>query len=212
MIPAIKSRKPGLPFKVIKWLLIITLAFFALKLITGPIRKSWSNNYLKSGNNFLLQKRFLSAELEYRKAIFLYKNKKAEEQTELAKKAEGNVLALRVFYKQENFGIGIDLVEKADLVPKSAVLGAKYSKELLEKDEYQFAAIAAKQATEMNPAYRDGWLYLGIANYKIASEVEIGMEAKKNYLDLAEKALNRAKTLDPEYKSTLEYLELVNKR
>lgn len=201
------KEERGLLFLILKWTMIVLLAFFVLKLITLPIRKNWSDDYLARGDIYLEQKKYLSSETEYDKALMLYSgNKTAVIEKALAKRAAENVLELQGFYQNRNLQSQIYLFDEATTVPSRGSDGLKTVQVLIGQNEFQLAAVLAKTVTEMNGDYRDGWLYLGISNLKIVENCELNKADRAYYLDKAKTALSRAKTIDSSYQPTLDYL------
>jgi hypothetical protein len=209
-LPDDKDR--GLFYHILKWLLISAIIFMILLLISKPLRKVWSNNYIKSGDEYLLQKKFLSAELEYEKAQNLYSlNTKAKDREILAKNSAEDIRALQPFYEEKNLGLQIENVNLATTVPSSEFEAAKNAKTLIEQSEFQLAILAATTATQMNSKYRDGWLYLAIANMKTAEFTELSKADRAHYVSAAQSAIVNALELDPEYEPTLQYQDEISK-
>lgn len=209
-LPDDKDR--GLFYHLLKWLLISAIIFMILLLITKPLRKVWSNNYIKSGDEYLLQKKFLSAELEYEKAQNLYSlNTKAKDREILAKNSAEDIRALQPFYEEKNLGLQIENVNLAINVPSSEFEAAKNAKYLIEQSEFQLAILAATTATQMNSKYRDGWLYLAIANMKTAEFTELSKADRAQYVSAAQSAIVNTLELDPEYEPTLQYQDEISK-
>lgn len=199
-------------FYFFKWLIICVIGLLFLGLITKPLRKIWSNKYFEKGEIYLEQKKFESAVLEYRKSLFLYwKIGRAQDRIKLARESSADVLKLEKFYEERKLDSQIKVIRKIKADPEDEVSAIKFSKELIEKNEFQYAVIAAKNATEIDTNYRDAWLYLGIANLKTIKMLELTETARKKYKEAAEKALSKAKKLDPEYQPTKDYLKELEK-
>ncbi len=178
-----RRSKKGLN-PVLKWLLIVIVVIILLDLITLPLRRSWSDNYLAAGNTYLDQKKYLSAELEYQKALFLYSdNAEAKNNLDLAGKAESDISVLENYYKVRKIQTENTAFAKAENVPATPAEAVKTAKDLIEAGEYQLAIISAKTATEMDSNYTSGWEYLGVAALYSSQKVEIGAAAKQKYLD-----------------------------
>jgi hypothetical protein len=202
----------GFFYHLLKWLLIASIIFMLLLLISKPLRKVWSNNYIRSGDEYLLQKKFLSAELEYEKAQNLYSlNTKARDREILAMSAATDVRNLQPFYQEKNLGLQIENIKLATEVPSSEFEAAKNAKYLIEQSEYQLAILAATTATEMNSKYRDGWLYLAIANMKTAEFTELSKADRAQYVSAAQSSILTALELDPEYEPTRQYQDEISK-
>jgi len=202
------ARKQDPVFLMIKWLLISGLIFTTLILITKPIRKSWSQNYLSTGDEYLAQKKYKSAELEYQKSILLYRgNRLAKDRMKLVDRAAADVLALSDFYKEKNISDQSEEISRLLLIPASETDGVKKAKSLIEQGEYQYAILSAKTAKEMDKGYRDAWLYYGIANLDTAKFVELTVSQQKAYLEEAKKAFAKALQIDSESESSKQFLQ-----
>ena len=205
-------HKYDLSFYIFKWLIIVLIGVILLGLITKPVRKVWSNNYCKEGDIYLSQKKYESAILQYRKALFLFwGNKEAKSKTSLAEDSSLDVLKLEDFYNEKKIDSQIKLLGEIRTMPEDEVAAVKKVRNLIEKEEYQYAIIIAKTAVQMDGNYRDGWLYLGIANFMTAKMTEIGHNARNIYLKESRKALEKAKSLDPEYTPTRNYIVELDK-
>lgn len=201
-----KSKNYHFSFYLFKWILILLICLFSFGLITKPVRKAWSYNYLEKGDEYLGQKRYESATLEYKKALLLYwKRKDLQNKIFLAKAASTDVLKLEDFYKERKILVQTDLIEQIKTVPKDEVSAVKLAKEMMEKGEFQYAVVAAKNGTEMDRNYRDAWLYLGIANLNCIKMLELSNSVRSTYKENAEKALERAREIDPEYQPAKDY-------
>ena len=210
MLPDDKDR--SLFYHFLKWLLVIAIIFTTLLLVTKPLRKIWAKNYVKSGDQYLLQKKYLSAELEYEKAQSLYNlNPDAKSREALARNSAKDIREIEPFYKEKNLGLQLELVKEATTVPQTEFKAAKNAKDLIEKSEFQLAIIAATTATEMNGKYRDGWLYLAIANMKTAQLTELSKTDRTQYVSAAQSAIVNALELDPEYEPTHQYQDEISK-
>lgn len=205
------AQKQDPIFLMIKWLLISGLILMTLLLITKPIRKNWSENYLATGDAYLAQKKYKSAELEYQKSILLYRgNRMVKDRIKLAGKAALDVLTLRDFYKEKNLSDQTAEISGLLLIPTSETDGVKKAKSLIEQGEYQYAILAAKTAKEMDKNYRDAWLYYGIANLDTAKYIELTKDQQAPYLEEAQKALTKTLQIDSENKPAKEFLKETN--
>jgi hypothetical protein len=199
-------------FYLLKWALIVFILILALGLMTKPIRKAWSFNYVEKGDEYLGQKKYGSAVLEYKKALFLFwGNKEALERTRLSNEASVDVMKLEDFYKFKNIQSQLVLLEQIKTLPKNEVTALKQTKEMIEKGEFQYAVIAGKNSTEMDRNYRDAWLYLGVANIDCAEMLELKDDVRQNYKNQAAEALRRASGIDPEYQPTKDYIAKLGK-
>ncbi len=150
--------------------------------MSRPIRNKWSNNYLSRGDTFLVQKKYLSAIVEYQKAMLLNpENTTAVSHNELADNAESDVTVLENFYKDRGLNDKYAEFAKARTKTQNPAEATKISKSLIEDGEYQLAIIPAKLATQLDPTYQSGWVFLAIANLDVTREVEINGVARKTY-------------------------------
>lgn len=201
-------RRESTDRKILYWVLIPLVTILILFLATIPVRVRSSKNYVKKGDQFLAEKRYLSAELAYRKALTLQSNNKdASERIQLSNWAAVDVTRLKDFYNNNGFSSQGEALKKASDFPENEVAAVKNARDLIEKGEYQLAILPASIATEMDGEYRDAWLYLGIANLKAVQNLEIKTEDKESYLAKAKEALNKAMEIDPNNDITKEYVK-----
>jgi len=204
------NGKKGFLFYFLKWLLIALIICFSVSFLSRPVRKSWSNDYLERGNIYLEQKRYLSADLEYKKALLLFpQNNEAREQKELGKKTQKDILLLRDFIDNQNIDQETVKFEKATAVPKTPAEATATAKELIEAEEYQLAIVPAETATQMDANYKDGWFYLGVANFLTAQNLELDQGVKNNYLSKAKEFFEKAKTLGMDSATIDEFLSKI---
>ncbi len=195
-------QKYGLIFSVLKWLFITAIALIVLFLISSPLRGKAAKKFIEKGDQFLSQMQYLSAELEYTKALSIYPgNAEAKDRLDLADKASANITELKKFFELDNFSELKSRYEQANAVPKDESEAVKLCRKLIEEKEYQLSILAAKTAVDMDHEYRDGWLYLSIANLKTAQFVELKPEVKDVYLNNAAEAANKVLAIDPENKT-----------
>jgi len=188
--------KKAVVFLIIKWTIIVIIVFVVFFLLTKPLRGYSSNNYVTSGDNYLKERKFLAADLEYQKALVFDPGNIKAEGRRILEKASKNVLELENF-PNINFSAKI---KEATVFPENEVEAVKLSKKLIEENEYQLATIPALTATEMDKEYRDAWLYYGIANLKSGELLQIKPEIKEEYFKKAKEAFAKVKEIDPEYK------------
>jgi len=199
------------PFKKLLLILILVLLlFFLLTLVTKPLRIRWSTNYLHSGDEKLSNKQYLPAEVEYQKSLALFwGNKEARERIILSKSAEANVWALLPFYEETGEEEKLNTLKAGKAIPKNSLEAVKNSRSSILKEEYQIAIAEAETATKMDQGYTEAWLYLGVANYKAASLLQISADSKNEYLSESKKALLKALLLDSTNSDAKAYLKAV---
>lgn len=184
-----------------------TMLFLATIALTRPLRANWAKKFSERGDQYLAQKKYVSAIVEYKKADALLPSRETSDRIVLAKDAEVDVSKLENYYRENNNIVQMDLLNKSKSVPDTSYDLVALSKNLLEKNEPQLAAKAAETATEMDKDYRDAWLYLGISNFLIAKQVEMSNGSSNQYLTRAKASLEQAKLLDPSYAATNDYLK-----
>ena len=196
-----------------RWLItscLIILVLFLLIFLLKPLRIFSSNKLVSAGDEYLASKKYLHADLAYEKALLLSpKNPDIIAKRALAKSASEDIEKLESLFQNEKYSMNKKALESASVFPENETAALKLSKDLIEKGEYQMAIIPAHTATEMDPGYRDAWLYLGIANLKTAELVELSPEVKQTYMAKAKEALGRAKETDPESKTVSDYLKMI---
>jgi len=179
----------------------------AVFLATNPLRSSFSKKFISRGDEFLNNKKYVSAIVEYKKADYLAQNTDIEKKIDLANEAQKDVEALENFYRQNNNIGQQEIYNQVRAVPDSSYDMVVLAKSLIEQNEPQLAIEAARTATEMDKEYRDAWLYLGISNLAVVKEVELSGNNYQGYLDKGKQALTRAKQLDPSYAATNDILK-----
>lgn len=201
------KSKNKLIWLVLKWLILILVFGLLIYFGTLPARGRLSEKYRRSGDQFLLQKRYLSADLEYRKALMIDKNNRAAaDNRRLAAEGSGDVLTLQNFVER-NDSMELAIFNLATEVPADESEAVLTAKKLLEAGEYQLAALPAKTATEMDQSYGQAWLYLGLANLKSAQMLETTNDRRLEYKNRAKAALKQAQTLDPENQLAIKLLD-----
>jgi len=192
--------------KVLKWILIILFLLFLILLATQPLRGRASTSYIDSGDKFLAQKEYVRADLEYQKALILSPNcNQAKERQVLAKNVAGDISAVKNLNGNALFISIVDKINSASGFPGNETEAVRQSRQLIEEGEYQLAIIPAKTALEMDPNYRDAWLYLGLANLKAATLIQIWPDIAQEYLNKSKTAFSKVNELDPTYKIPSEW-------
>lgn len=164
-----------------RWPVYIVVSILVLFFISSPLRAKLSNGYVAKGDDLLEQKKYLSAELQYRKAIIIKKNAKAQERIGLSNKAQTNVLELEIFYAERDNLDQLNLFSKAKEVPANAKDAVVLSQDLIKSGEYQLAIVAADTALQMDPGYDIAKEYFLIANKETVNSIELSPDAQKYY-------------------------------
>jgi tetratricopeptide (TPR) repeat protein len=184
-----------------KYFIIALILILAIYVLTKPLRSKASKEYVSKGDSFLAQNKYVSADLEYEKALELdSKNELATQRKTLADNASKNVITLESFYKENNYPDQLNKLKQAENVPQNATDAVILSKQLIQSGQYQLAAISAKNAVEMASNYRDAWVYLGLSYKEIAQNVELRPDVASGYMSQSNDAFAKVKQLDPEYK------------
>lgn len=205
-----KKQKLMLFFTILKWLLIATIVLAVLFLATSPLRGKAADDYVSKGDILLLQKKYISAEVEFKKALTLNpSNAIANDHINLARKAALNIGEFERFFDLPQFADFKNKYEIATDVPSNQSDAVKLSKKLIEDGEYQLAIMPAKTALEMDQKYRDAWLYLGIANLKAAQLSELKPEAKNKYLAEAKMSFTEVLQQEPDNQTAKGLLEKI---
>lgn len=179
----------------------------ATYLATNPLRASWSKKFISRGDEFLNNKKYVSAIVEYKKAEFLAPSAEIGQQISFARESQTDVNKLENFYRENNNIGQLEIYNQVRAVPDSSYNMVELSKKLIEQKEPQLAIEAARTATEMDKEYRDAWLYLGLSNLAVAKQVELSGDNSKTYLDRGKQALQKAEKLDPSYTITNDLLK-----
>jgi tetratricopeptide (TPR) repeat protein len=185
----------------------VVMLFGAVFLATNPLRASFSKQFITRGDDFLNQKKYVSAIVEYKKADFIAPSGDIKQKISFARESETDVYQLENFYRQNNNIGQQEVYNQVRAVPDSSYDMVTLSKTLIEQNEPQLAIEAARTATEMDKEYRDAWLYLGISNLAVAKQVELSGNNSQTYLDRGKQALQKAKLLDPSYAATNDILK-----
>jgi uncharacterized protein involved in cysteine biosynthesis len=69
--PNLKKPDRSTYLVILKWLLIVMAIVLVLYFATSPVRGHLAAGFIKSGDNFLLERKYLSADLEYQMQRFL---------------------------------------------------------------------------------------------------------------------------------------------
>jgi hypothetical protein len=74
------------------------MLFLATIALTRPLRANWAKDFSKRGDQYLAQKKYISAVVEYKKANALLPSQETSDRIALAKDAEVDVLKLENYY------------------------------------------------------------------------------------------------------------------
>ena len=215
--------------KTIKILLLVIGALILLYLITIPWRSYTYRNEMKKGDDALASRQYTLALVHYQKAKILQPgDKSAENRAALAQSAAGDILIMRDFLKDRNQPVSAEAPVSAGPIPDGraevgtdllALINSADSKTcnletdraLIEKGLSQVAKINLEFCTNDGPKNYDSWLFLGIANQKLAEDNYIFKELKPDYRQQAADAYERAYAVDPINKTAIQYAIAINK-
>ncbi len=177
-----KLVKPAHKLNVIYVFLIAIVLFLIIVYFFHPFR-TFSKYFVTKGDSYLSQKKYVSANLEYDKALMLNpKNGKAIHRKEITKNAETDIKALIPFWTETNNQEMLAKMDKVETFPRNENEALILSKKLMEESEYQLAIIPAETAVAMAPEYETAQTYLKIAKEKAATLTEISPENQSAYL------------------------------
>lgn len=201
-----QKKSSALLLKFLKWFLLVLIFLFLILVASQPLRGKIANNYLDSGDNFLIQKQYLRADLEYQKALILSpRNNDTKQRRVFVKDTAGNILEMKELSNSKNLSQLLEKIQLATDFPDDETAAVKLARKFIEESEYQLAILPAKTATEMDPDYVDAWVYLGIANLKVATLIQLWPDVKDKYLLDSKMAFSKVSELDPSYKIPTEW-------
>lgn len=201
MILAKKNRK------IVGWIIAGAILMTMFAIVLSPLRTNGANKYLTSGDEYLKNRKFISAIVEYRKAEFLAKNNGAKERINLAREGEKDIMKLEPFFREANDIDALNELSKANAVPEREYDAVVTAKKYVESGRPDLAILATETAIEMDENYLDAWLYLGIGNLEMMKKAEISAESREYYKGKATEALNKALSIDPTNENVKKYLD-----
>ena len=196
-----KQGKRGKFFWITASIILIVVLYVA----SIPLRNFLSGKFVAYGDDYLAQKKYVSAVLEYNKAKVLSKKYDPDYKINQAKQAEVNLSTIESKVDQSSK----DAIAKAKKMPEDEVEAVRTAKELIEKGHWQEALFSVNTALEMDRGYKDAWLYLGIAYSFDANDREISLEGKKYYSEKSKEAFNKVLELDPGNIYASDYLKMI---
>lgn len=149
--------------------LIFIAALILVAVYLHPFR-SYAASFDAKGDEFLLQKDFDNARLQYEKALIVNPNDtKAKERLELMSKGKDDILAMKDFYIEKNCQEELDKIELATSVPATETEALKISKKFIDQGDFQLALIPAQTALQMDPDYKEAKEFILIIKEHINS-------------------------------------------
>lgn len=206
----VNARKAKTPWaKYAKLILAGLIVIFFLYLVMIPLRVKGANKLLETGDNYLKERKYISAIVAYRKAQFLKNSEEIESRIQIARDSEKDISKLEPFLREINDIPELNEIANANKVPVNEYEGIVQAKKYVADERADLAILTATDVTEMDENYRDAWMYLGIANYHMMSDAEVSAEVREYYKAKARDALERAKSLDETNTDVTKYLEAV---
>lgn len=189
------------------WLTASAVLIVILFVVSIPIRNTLSGRFIKNGDAFLSEKKFVSAVLEYNKAKVLSKKFSPDSKIEIVKKAETNLLTIESELITKNAQQDISRISEAKEMPEDEVDAVKKAKKMIEDGFYQQSIILLTTALEMDKLYKDAWVYMGIANLCGANDSQVSKEGRDFYNTKAREAFNKVLELDPGNETAKRYFK-----
>ncbi len=166
--------------KIAKWVLIVAIILVSIELVTKPLRHHWADDYLERGDQYLLQKKYLSAELEYQKSLTLYKTNLAQDRISLANQAQTDVLKLKPLLQAKNVSKALEDFDRAT-AKYTHYDALRVGKELYERGELQLALVALEN--DPDKANDEHKSFDKVINKAILARVELSIAAKQKYTE-----------------------------
>jgi tetratricopeptide (TPR) repeat protein len=197
--------------KAIFWTVLGAILIIALYVALSPARVSGSKKYLVSGDNFLANRKFISAIVEYKKAEFLHGGENISDRINIARDGEKDISKLIPFFTEINDIEALNEITEANKVPANVSEGVKAAKAYIENGRPDLGILAATTVTEMDEGYQDAWTYLGLSNYYMMKDAEISSDSREYYKAQAQEAWEKAMSIDPTNETVQGYLETLKK-
>lgn len=188
------------------WLTASLALIIIIIIISIPIRNYLSGLFIKTGDSYLLQKKFVSAEIEYNKAKILSNKYNPSSKIATVKNAETNILVIEDLLKQNHVQPELTKISEAKKIPVDEITGVKTAKKMIEDGYYPEAIICLKTTLEMDRTYKDAQLFLGIAYLNGARDAQVSKEGRASYQEKATEAFRRTLELDPGNETAKKYL------
>ncbi|MCX6810251.1 MAG: hypothetical protein NTY30_00730 [Candidatus Berkelbacteria bacterium] len=199
------TNNPKNTIKIISW---ITIGIIFIFLVTIPWRKYVFNKNISQGDDFLTQQKYTDAYVKYQKAGLLkIDSGKALERQKLAKDSAKNALTLKPLLAENHNDDLLKLITDAD----SKICRLDTDRTLIEKNLAEIATINLEFCANNGPKDYQSWIFLGLANLKLADSSHMFAEFKPGFRQNAADAFAKAYLVDPINKSAIEYSISVNK-
>ena len=192
---------------IIRVVFLIIASIIIIYVLTTPYRNYLSKNLISKGEEMLVERKYVSAYVNFLKASILAQNKKdSEQKMALSKKASEDIGAIKNILQNKN----PDLYKLLEISEQKSC-DLENDKLMIEKDLSQIAIINLKFCAEEGPKNYESWLYLGSAYWQLSESDQIFKEQKPNLRDRSISAFEQAYYTDPTKKSALEKLIELNK-
>lgn len=188
---------------------LITLSVIILILaVTIPWKNYIYRKNIADGKNLLAERNYTLALVKFEKASMLeISSSEAKNLQKLAKDSAGNILAMKNFLADEKKDDLLQLIDRAD----SKVCDLQFDRTLIDNDMPEVAKINLEFCANEGPKDYQSWIFLGLANLKLADNSRIFSELKPGFRQSAADAFAKAYAVDPVNKSAIEYSISTNK-
>jgi hypothetical protein len=187
----------------INWLkttIWIVVSIILLFVITIPWRRYVFNKNISQGDDFLAQQKYTEAYVEYQKAGLLQvDDQKAGDRLKLAKDSASNVLVLQQFLQCNNYSDLLKLIDDAN----SKVCNLAADRALINNNLPEVAKINLEFCANSGPRDDQSWLFLGLADLKLADSDHEFSDLKPGFRQQAANAFAKAYTANPLNKTAI---------
>jgi len=189
--------------KIIKPIVIAFSVIVLIFVATIPWRRYVFNKNISAGDILLSEENFTDAYVKYQKAGLLQiDSKKATERQKLAKDSAKDFSILKGFLAYNKFDDVKKNVDSAD----SKVCNLQTDRALIDKNLAALAIINLKFCANAGPKDYQSWVFLGLANLKLANNDQMFFELKPSFRQLAAEDFEKAYYFNPINKEALNYL------
>jgi len=191
-------------------ILVVAILCAIYYLAIVPFKHKYAVEYLKRGDQHLLDRKFLAARVDYQKSLWLNSQSGAQSKIELADQVQLDYQLAKPFLTEQNERGQLAELKAAEAVPESLSSGMEQIQSLINNNQPYLAEIVAQTLVEMDSENADSWLYLGIARLQTARLTEMTAGCREQKLTSAKEAINQAATLDKSNELAAKYLREIN--
>ncbi len=184
--------------KTVFWIIIGLILFFALAI---PWRNYVYKKNLSDGKNLLAERNYTLALVKFQKAQTLEpQNTDAKNLEKTTRDSAANILVLRSFLLDEKNNDLLKIIDRAD----SKICDLDFDKNLIENSMSDVAVVNLEFCANNGPGDYQSWVFLGLANAKLADNDQVFSELKPGFRQKAADAFAKAYTVDPINKTAIE--------